>query len=394
MEPGKDFLCDMKKERGKRSNPVARRRMTGEKILEAVRVLLTRKIVVTFDRVEFVCEDLTWKRLRNWLLTELSYYLGSTRAWAYPTHLQVEPSGVCNLSCPSCHVVTDETAGGLMKMDDFRKLMDEVGDYILFLHFWGWGEPFMNEDFCEMVRYARDKGVRVITSTNGHFFQEGDQIDRLIDSGLDVLVFALDGADPETYEKYRREGDFETALHGLRLLLKRREEKGSEVPRINLRMVVTRENEHQIARLEELARETGVDLFSLKTFYIHDMEGKETDFVPTKPEYCRFRYDSKLRRLRRKNFCKRLWNHPALYWNGGVYLCDNFAPKELSLGNAFGDGDRGFGEIWFGRDYRRLRAGFLRGVHDGLRCGDCPLNFALPEDFVSHVFPMTESVQK
>ncbi len=54
-----------------------------------------------------------------------------------------------------------------------------------------------------MARYAHDRGIKIINSTNAHFFQNRENIDRLIDSRLDVLIIALDGVDPDTYEQYR-----------------------------------------------------------------------------------------------------------------------------------------------------------------------------------------------
>jgi MoaA/NifB/PqqE/SkfB family radical SAM enzyme len=65
----------------------------------------------------------------------------------------------------------------------------------MFLHFCGWGEPFLNKDLFSMIRYAKDKGIKIITSTNGHFFEN---VDKLLDTGLDVLIFALNGVDKET----------------------------------------------------------------------------------------------------------------------------------------------------------------------------------------------------
>ena len=127
-----------------------------EKILKAIKTLFTRRLVITFDKVDFTYTHLSWKRLVNWFLAELSYYLKSDRVWVYPTHLQIEPANVCNLRCPLCHIVTDNTPRGFLVFNDFKKIIDEVGDYLLFLHFWGWGEPFLNEDFFPMIRYIKN----------------------------------------------------------------------------------------------------------------------------------------------------------------------------------------------------------------------------------------------
>ena len=354
-----------------------------------LKTLVTGRLVLTFDRVDFVYERLSRRRRWNWLKTELSFLVRSDRAWAWPTHLQVEPTNVCNLQCPVCHVVTDDKPRGMLRFDDFTRLMDEVGDYLLFLHFWGWGEPFMNEDFFSMIRYARDRGIKIITSTNGHFFEKGDNIERLIDSGLEVLIMALDGVDRETYEKYRREGDFDKVVRGLKLFMKRREERGSLLPRLNLRMLVTRDNEDQVPAMRELARELGVDMLTLKTLCSFDDEERGSQLVPRNPEFRRFEYSADGSPLRIDNPCKKLWNHPTVYRDGVVVPCDYHTGREINLGSAFGDGQRGFGPVWFGEEFSELRSQFVRGERAGLRCDDCSLNFADVDRCVSHAFRLS-----
>ncbi len=362
-----------------------------KKVLKALETLATGRLVLTFDKVDFTYSHLSWKRLANWFLVELSYLLKSERVWAYPTHIQIEPTNVCNLRCPLCHSVTDNKPRGLLNFDDFKKLIDEVGDYLLFLHFWGWGEPFLNKDFFSMIRFAKDKGIKIITSTNGHFFEDQDNIARLIDSGLDVLIFALDGVDQETYGKYRRKGDFDKALRGLRLLLQRREERGVSLPLINLRMLVTRDNEEQVSQMRSLAKKIGVDVLTLKTLCSFDDEAEGEKLLSRNREYRRFDYDDEGQPVRKKNPCKKMWNHPTVYRDGTVVPCDYYTGQELSLGNVFTNDGRGFRSVWFGKDFRQLRARFLKGKCFGLRCEGCSLNFADVDRCVSHIFDFSKT---
>ncbi len=278
-----------------------------------------------------------------------------------------------------------------MKLDDFKKLIDEVGDYLLFLHFWGWGEPFLNKDFFSMIKYAKDKGIKIITSTNGHFFENEDNVDKLIDSGLDVLIFALDGVDKETYEKYRQKGDFDKAIQGLRLLLQRREKRGKSFPRINLRMLVTRDNEGQISQMRSLAQNIGVDVLTLKTLCSFDNETKWESIVPCNQEYRRFEYDDEGQPIRIKNPCKKPWNHPTVYRDGTVVPCDYYTGEEFSLGNVFSNDGHGFRQVWFGKDFQKFIARFIKGECTGLRCGDCSLNFADIDQCVSHAFTISNT---
>jgi radical SAM protein with 4Fe4S-binding SPASM domain len=233
--------------------------------------------------------------------------------------------------------------------------------------------------------------VQIISSTNGHFFESHGNIEKLIDSSLDVLIVALDGTDPETYEKYRRQGDFGRVLSGLRQLVKRKREKGARSPRINLRMLVTRENEDQIDKMKALAQELGVDVFSLKTLCSFDNEIKGSELLPCRPEFRRFSYDADGEPIRVKNTCKKFWNHPTIYRDGTVVMCDYHTGNEMSLGNVFdGDGQVDFGRIWFGEDFRRIRARFLKGDRQDMRCDTCALNYAGVDRCVSHAFDIEE----
>jgi MoaA/NifB/PqqE/SkfB family radical SAM enzyme len=362
-----------------------------KKNLKTLETLATRRLVLIFDKVDFTYTSLSWRRLWNWFLAELSCLLKPERVWAYPTHLQIEPVSGCNLRCPLCYISTQNIPQGFLKLDDFRKLIEEVGDHILFLHFWGWGEPFLNKDIFPMIRFAKEKGIKIITSTNGHFFEKEENVDRLIDSELDVLIFALDGVDKETYEKYRQKGDFDKALRGLRLLLRRREERGAALPRLNLRMVVTRDNEDQVSHMKSLAQEIGVDLLTLKTLCSHGNIAMWEELLPHNPGYRRYEYDDKGKPIRKKNPCKKMWNHPTVYHDGTVVACDYHTTQELSLGNVFANNGRGFGHVWFGKAFRQLRTRFLKGEYSGLRCENCSLNFVDVDRYVSHAFKFSKT---
>ena len=352
-----------------------------------------RRLTITFDKVGFTHTRLTWKRIQNWFLAEFSYLLKCSGVWAYPTHLQIEPSNMCNLRCPLCHVVTDNKPKGLLKIDDFKKIIDEIGDYLLFLHFWGWGEPFLNKDVFSMIRYAKDKGIQIISSTNGHFFDDLDNIDGLINSGLDVLIFAIDGINAETYEKYRHKGDFERALRGLRFLVGRRKERGMDQPRVNLRMLVTKDNESQISEMKNLGKELGVDIFSLKTMYSFDNPCEGESLIPSNREYRRFQYDEMGKPIRIKNPCKKPWNHPTIYRDGTVVPCDYYTGEEFSLGNVFGSGRKGFRAVWFGERFQEFRKRFISHNRVGLRCDDCALNYADVDRCVSHAYDFQCNVE-
>jgi radical SAM protein with 4Fe4S-binding SPASM domain len=338
------------------------------------RTITTRRLVTHFDKIELVCDNLSMRRIRTWLITELTYVFKWDRVRTLPTHLQIEPTNKCNLRCPVCHVVTDTKPQGRIRFDDFCKIIDEVGDYLLVLNLWGWGEPFLNPDIFAMIRYAKARGIKVVTSTNGHFLDNTEHVDQLLDAAPDILFVALDGVDKATYEKYRQNGNWERVLAGLRLLLRRREERGLKFPRINLRMLLTKDTESQVPAMQTLAQKIGVDVVSFKTLNSFDNPVCGETLIPNDQAYRRFMYDNAGMPIRVENRCRKLWNHPTIYHDGTLVLCDYYTGDEFALGNVLKD--RTFSQFWFGEEYRQVRKRFAMDKRAGLRCDNCSLNYA------------------
>jgi radical SAM protein with 4Fe4S-binding SPASM domain len=261
----------------------------------------------------------------------------------------------------------------------FRKVLDEVGGHVFNLQLWGWGEPFLNPDIFDMISYARGKGVKVISSTNGHLFAREEYADRLVRSGIDSIIFAIDGVTQESYVRYRQGGSLETVLQGIRAVAARKKALGSSTPLINFRFIVMAQNEDEIPRVRELAPSVGADALTFKTLNPHSIDpyapsagdpGGGAMFLPRDPRHRRFRYnaDGATRRRRKRNPCKQLWNNPVIHWDGTVISCSYDPREQFPLGNLK---EKSFAEIWNGEAYRRLRRQFREDWEHMPRCNDC-----------------------
>ncbi len=118
------------------------------------------------------------------------------------TSIFVELTNECNLYCTICPVNTVMARGrGYMTLDLFKKTVDDIpGLEHIAMH--NWGESLMNKHLFEMIDYAKKAGVGcLVLNTNATMLTERMN-QRLLDSGLDILRFSLDGFG-ETYEKIR-----------------------------------------------------------------------------------------------------------------------------------------------------------------------------------------------
>ena len=349
------------------------------KVARAASALATRKISFDLDLIPLCSESVPLKKIVNWILTEGSVTFKPAQPWGFPTVLQVEPTSRCNLECKVCPVAggLDRPAGN-MDLRMFRRIVDELGDYLLLMMFWDWGEPFLNPDSCEMIRYARGAGIKVVCSTNGHVFADAGHARRVVESGLDVLVFSVDGVTQETYQRYRSKGKLDSVLAGIRNVVAEKRRLGSATPLVNLRFIAMRHNEHEIPKVEDLARSLGVDVITLRKFHAVPGTGREGAECgeAMAPGQSRFRLPAveddvgPVRVIH--NPCKNLWNCPTVHWDGAVVSCFMDFNERHPLGHL---ATQSFRQIWRGEAYAGLRRAFRDGWKELPLCGVCGSGF-------------------
>ncbi len=341
----------------------------------ALKALATRRVEFGCDRIRYRFDGVPLKKLLNWILVEASARVRAPKPWGFPTILQVEPTNRCNLRCTLCPVAEGlERPAGQMELELFKSLIDQVGEYVFLILLWEWGEPFINPRIYEMISYAKQRGIKLVTSTNGHLFARKENAEKVVRSGLDTLIFALDGISQETYERYRRDGQLETVLQGIRNVVEAKKALGSKTPLINLRFIVMRHNEHEVEKLHELAESLGVDVLTLKTLFpghgTDPTKDSENEFIPRDPRYRRFRYreeDSSRIRVRR-NPCRVLWISPAVHWNGVVCPCSFDVEEKYPFGDLK---TSSFKDIWFGDALSGMRRRFRDDWDSIPLCSGC-----------------------
>lgn len=326
------------------------------------------------DSLRFVRKTSPLK-LANFFLVFVSYYLtrltGRAIQWGLPVTISIEPTTACNLRCPECpsglRSFTRDT--GNLRPDFFRHTIDQLYQQLTYLIFYFQGEPYINPKFLEMVRYAHNKGIYTITSTNGHFLSEANAR-ATIESGLDRLIISVDGTTQEVYEQYRKEGKLENVLQGARNMVKAKREAGAKHPHIIFQFLVVKPNEHQIPEIYQLAKEIGVDEVKLKTAQVYDYE-HGNPLIPENEKYARYKKrpdGTYYTKHVLSNHCWKLWHACVITWDGWVVPCCFDKDALHRLGDLR---QRTFREVWTGAPYRQFRHQLMQGRANIDICTNC-----------------------
>jgi radical SAM protein with 4Fe4S-binding SPASM domain len=306
----------------------------------AAQLLFHRRVRLSFDQLDFVHNGSPFLKRLNFLIQGAQLVTRSTRRIGIPPILQLEPCNTCNLRCLTCatgaRLVHRRAAA--MPLGMFKNVIDQVRGSVYLLVFWSWGEPFLNRDAPKMIRYAKDSGLLVHASTNGHFFDSRDKAAAIVESGLDSLIIAVDGLDQQTYTKYRQGGDFAKVIASIEQVVAVRASLGTKHPRITFRFIVMKHNEHQVGEVRRFAESLGVDVLTFRSAVLRrSVLDLGDSLAPLAPEYRRFRYetdDSELGAQKRsRNYCHRPYANLTVFSNGDVVACENDFNAAVPLGN-------------------------------------------------------------
>jgi len=306
----------------------------------AARLLFQGRVMLTFDQLPFHQYNMPFKKRLNFLIQGMQLMRRSVCRIGIPPILQIEPSNICNLRCLTCATGAElmKRPETLMPFDMYRGVIDQIKDYVCLLVLWSWGEPFVNRDAFRMIRYAKDSGLLVHSSTNGHFFNTREEARKVIDSGLDSLIVAVDGLDQTTYEKYRKGGSLQSVVSSIKNLVAERASAGVHYPLITLRFIVMRHNEHQVDRVEEFASDLGVDRLTFRSAIVRRSTlNLQDSLTPHASEFQQSDYDGILSGVntieRCNNYCHRPYANLTVFSNGDVVTCENDFNAVHPLGN-------------------------------------------------------------
>ena len=184
----------------------------------------------------------------------------------------------------------------------FRRIIDETPQFDFVLAF-QWGEPLLHPQFFDLVRYAAERGVRTMITSNGtHLSPENRR--RLLECGLERVTFSVDG-DHITHRRIRGV-DLADLRRDILALVSERDAAGARL-RIDISMVV------------DAATESALDT------YFADWKGI-ADRVQAIP---------RLVAERRTTPCRELWRGTlVVLWDGRVTTCCVDSEGLLTVGDA------------------------------------------------------------
>ena len=272
----------------------------------------------------------------------------------YPPYLQIEPSSFCNYRCVFCFM-TDNSFNqkkdgymGRMKLDLFKKIIDDAEGNVEFVSLASRGEPLAAPDISEMLEYTNGKFLNLKINTNASLLDE-KKCHAILSGGIKTLVISADAADEKLYSKLRVNGSLSKILKNIELFNKI---KDSQYPGSKI-----------------ITRVSGVKVSEAQSF--SDMEKlwgglvDQVAFVDYNPWENSYEKDSN----EIIEPCSDLWRRMFVWWDGISNPCDVDYKSKLSAGKF---PEKNLKELWKSEIYTKIRTSHLQNDRQSLKpCNAC-----------------------
>ncbi len=296
----------------------------------------------------------TPQKLKNLLLVEWERTRQRTILKSLPYMATVDLGNVCNYQCALCPTGqgTQGRPRGLMTLEGFRRMINDLIPYLYKIAFYNWGEPLLNPQLCSIISFTHTNRIGTAVSTNlSRLPKEGAE--GLVGSGLDDLIVSLNGLSQETYQIYHRGGNFDRVVDHIKAVVEEKRHKGARNPHIEVQLIAMRHNEKEIPLLKEFCTRIGADSYRVVPMLFNDIVPRSedatlqelcTEWLPRNPRYVHPYYRPFLKgrtgtraigsRLPQgSGSCFWLWRSVVINWDGGVAPCCILFDQSDDFGN-------------------------------------------------------------
>jgi len=264
----------------------------------------------------------------------------------------IEITSVCNLACSFCPPTA--RAKGLIKVEQFNKILDEIRPHTKYIYLHVKGEPLLHPRIDQLLDAAHEKGFKVNITTNGTLIKKNREkiLGKPALRQINFSLHSFDGHEgSENREKYlgdildfvRDSKEYNTII-SYRLWNLQKDHETDIAARRNRETLEILENEYNLDyRIEEKVQ-PGKGIKIANNVYLNqDHEFKWPSLLEPEDEG--------------KGFCHALRSQAAILVDGTVVPCCLDGEGVINLGNV---NEKSFTDIVQGERANNIVDGFSR----------------------------------
>ncbi len=264
----------------------------------------------------------------------------------HPKFIQIETNILCNANCSFCPHHEVKRRPKIMDDVVWRKIVDETRGLGITYRPFLINEPLTDKRLGEIMRYIREDGTAKIELNSNGGLMTRDKALEILDAGIEVIRFSIDGFSAESFAKSRVGLDYEDTVKRTSEFIELAARRGG-AGRIEVRMIETEHTHHEIEPFKKFWAEAGAE--------------------PVITALYNWPWEPGVEGINRP--CLKILEEMFIYVNGQVTLCCWDTHERAVIGDVTREHTL---EVWKGETNTRLRRLLAEGRRDQiLLCSRC-----------------------
>lgn len=142
-------------------------------------------------------------------------------AFKSPSLVDFDLTNDCNLTCEYCCYDAGKTEKkqGTLTLEEIKNTLAELDRLNVLRVSLGGGEPFLREDFFDILEEAQKYKYAITINSNGTLITE--EVGKMLSNyRFNMICISVDGSNEETHDRLRGKGSFHKTINGIKLLQK------------------------------------------------------------------------------------------------------------------------------------------------------------------------------
>jgi MoaA/NifB/PqqE/SkfB family radical SAM enzyme len=176
-----------------------------------------------------------------------------------PVYISIAVEDTCFFRCKHCDIWKLKTSKDRMNLKQYRLVLKKIADWVgeSSISFSG-GEPFINPDFCQIVKEANRLGLRTFVNTNG-FIVNQENLDKLVKAGINGIHVSIDGLKGVHDRSRGRKEAFLKAERVIKMIKETKKRLKSNLE-IGVTTILMRSSIDQVEKIIDWVEDEGVEV--------------------------------------------------------------------------------------------------------------------------------------
>lgn len=271
----------------------------------------------------------------------------------FPLVVHIEPTNVCNHKCRMCcHPDMKRKPEHISEELVKKAIIECAHQKTWFLHFFFFGEPFLNKKLLYYISQAKREGIRNIGVTSNFVPLSKVEIKNLANSGIDSVQISFHGIDRKKYHEIHGVDDYFKAKENIEYFLSCLKNISNKKPWVGITYVHTDESSEEIHKFQNYWIKKVNTVHISPQFEYRNGKNQMT----SRSIYGKFSTANSKeilsRNTQKRIACRQLWTRLIILSNGEIVPCSQNIDGDLSLGNLQ---NISISRAWTGQKMAKLR---------------------------------------